>query len=264
MSSGASTPPEVPEPSDDGPDDGFDEEDPEHESARHVALQQGADGVVADPEGLRKEQAAEADDEPADRRPPHPVNRETREDVLRGVDGAGEQRPRARRRAARRRRNRRARRPDEGGMGRHGEEGAEPDDVAARGAGRGAGERDGDQAAGLPLEQEQLDGQQDGRERRGEGRGHPGCGARDQQRLALGTGKMKELRDQRAEGAAGHDDRTLRAEGAAGSDRDGRRQRLEDGDFWLDPAAVESGSPRWPRGCRGRGSAPTRSAPSGR
>ena len=133
-----------------------------------------------------------------------------------------------------------------------GEDRAGAEQVAAQRAGGDAGDRDGDEAARLPLEEQQLDRQEDGRDRRGEDRRHAGRGARHQQRLALGVGEMEELGEERAEGAAGHDDRAFGAERAAGADRDRRGERLQDGDPRLDPAAVEqdrleaSGMP-WPR-----------------
>jgi hypothetical protein len=63
---------------------------------------------------------------------------------------------------------------------------------------------------------------------------------------------VKVLRDQRADGAAGHDDRPLGAERSAAADDDARGQRLEQrdlGDILLLPnriASMASGMP-WPR-----------------
>jgi hypothetical protein len=50
---------------------------------------------------------------------------------------------------------------------------------------------------------------------------------------------MEELRDQRSNRAAGHDDRSFRAERSARPDRDRRGNRLEHGDLRLDAAAVD-------------------------
>src|SRR5207237_4912525 len=75
--------------------------------------------------------------------------------------------------------------------------------------GRRAG--DGDEAAGLELEQQQLDGQEDRRYRRGKDRRHAARGSRDEQRLPLHGGQVERLGEQRPEGAAGDDDRSLRA-----------------------------------------------------
>ena len=47
---------------------------------------QRLDHVIADAERLREDQAADADDQPADRRPPHPVDRQAVEGVLCRVD----------------------------------------------------------------------------------------------------------------------------------------------------------------------------------
>ena len=71
--------------------------------------------------------------------------------------------------------------------------------------------------------------------------------------LRSAVDQMEELREQRAERAAGHDDRAFRAERAAGADRDRRRQRLEHRDLAADMrllpiriASIASGMP-WPR-----------------
>ncbi len=83
--------------------------------------------------------------------------------------------------------------------------------------GRGGSHRD--EAAGLPFEQQQLDGQQHRRHGRRKDRRHAARGARHEQRLALGGGHVKPLREQRAECAARHDDRTFRTERPARPDR---------------------------------------------
>ena len=49
-------------------------------------VQLGFDHVVADAERLGDDQAADADDDAADRRPPHPVDRQPLEGVLGEVD----------------------------------------------------------------------------------------------------------------------------------------------------------------------------------
>ena len=59
---------------------------------RHVALEQRADGVVADAERLREDQPAESDHQPADGRPPHPVNRQLLKCVFGGIDRPRQQR----------------------------------------------------------------------------------------------------------------------------------------------------------------------------
>ena len=51
--------------------------------------------------------------------------------------------------------------------------------------------------------------------------------------------RWKSLGDQRAERAAGHDDRPLGAERPARADRDGRRERLEQRDLRLHPALAD-------------------------
>ena len=66
--------------------------------------------------------------------------------------------------------------------------------------------------------------------------------------------RWKYWRDQRADRAAGHDDRAFGAERAAAADRDARRQRLEHARPWATSGSCRTGSPRSPPGCRGRGS----------
>ena len=99
--------------------------------------------------------------------------------------------------------------------------------------------RHGHIAARTPLEQQQLDGQHQCGERRVERCRHASRGAGNQQRLAFVCSQAQELREQRSDRTAGHDDRTLGAERPAGADGDRRRHRFEYGDSGLDPAAAE-------------------------
>ncbi len=104
-----------------------------------------------------------------------------------------------------------------------------------RGGHRGcSGHRD--EAARLPLEQEELHREEHCGERCPEDRGHPGRRACDEQGLALGSGEMKRLGEQGPESTAGHDDRTLGAEGSSGADGYGGGERLEDGNLRLHAA----------------------------
>jgi hypothetical protein len=81
------------------------------------------------------------------------------------------------------------------GMRGNREERSQSENVAARRASRRAGERNRNQAAGLPLEQEQFHGQQHGRDRSGKCSRHACRGARHQQCFALHAGEMEELGD---------------------------------------------------------------------
>ena len=84
------------------PDDRFHEQDAgDHRIRGTFALQQRADGVVADAERLREDQPAQADDQPADRRPPHPVDRQMLKRVFGGIDRGGQQRRQGSRQQAR-------------------------------------------------------------------------------------------------------------------------------------------------------------------
>ncbi len=109
--------------------------------------------------------AADADDQAADGRPPHPVDvAGASKSIFRGVNGHGQQsRQHARKQAGDERSPRRPSGPMKMGCGGNGEQRAHADDVAAQRAGRGAGERHRDQAARLPFEQQQFDRQQDRR-----------------------------------------------------------------------------------------------------
>src|SRR6185436_7193669 len=180
-----------------------------------------------------------ADGEAAQGGPPHPVDGQLLESVLGGVDGEGEERGQGAREQAGHDAAGQAFRSDEGGVRSDREERAHADDVAAGGGAGRAGQGDGDEAARLPLEEQELHGQEHGGHGGGEGGGHPGGGSGHEERAPLGRGQVEELRDHGAEGAAGHDDRTFRAEGAARPDGDGGRERLEEGDPGLDLAALE-------------------------
>ncbi len=61
----------------------------------------------------------------------------------------------------------------------------------------------------------------------------------DQQGFAFRRGQMKQLREQRTERAAGHDDGPFRAERAAGADGDGGGNWLEHRNFRLHAAAPD-------------------------
>ena len=82
ISSGARIPPEVPEPERDQPHHGLDDEQQQDGLHHKTAVQQFLDAAVARAEHADVEQAADADDDRADRRPPHPVDRQRVEAVL--------------------------------------------------------------------------------------------------------------------------------------------------------------------------------------
>ena len=94
-----------------------------------------------------------------------------------------------------------------------------------------------DKGTGAKLEQEQLDRQDDAGDGRVECRGHARAGAAGQQHFALGRRGRNHLAHDRAERAAGLDDRPLGAERAACANGDGGGKRLENGDLGLDAAA---------------------------
>jgi hypothetical protein len=81
---------------------------------------------------------------------------------------------------------------------------------------------------GRELEQEKLDGEHHGRERRAEHRRHPGSRAAREQDLPLGRRHLDDLAHDRAQRTAGDDDRPFGAERSTGPDGHGSRRRLGD------------------------------------
>ena len=73
------------------PDDQLDDEQNGQGAHAELAEQLGVDGVVADAERPGIDEATETDDEPADHRPPHPVQvaGQLLEEVFGSVDGLG-------------------------------------------------------------------------------------------------------------------------------------------------------------------------------
>ncbi len=220
------------------PDAGLDQEEFDGRMKVEAALQQGANILIADAERRRIEKAADADAQAADRRPPHPMDRQFAKQILGAIE------------TDRHQRGLQAGNDADGNAYakppcwhrrhvRKGKQRAGPDQLRPPQGGDDDGGGDRNEAARLPLEQQQFDRKQHGGERRAEHRGHAGGRAGDQQRLALGRTQVEELREQGAERAAGHDDRTFGAERAAGADGDGGRQRLEQSDLGLDPALTD-------------------------
>ncbi len=239
MRSGARTPPEVPEPREKDHINDFASEQAEEQADGGVAAEEFGDVVVADAEAAGEEDAADSDADAADRGPPHPMDLEVAEEVFEAVHDAAEQS----RGEADEKADSEGDDGDGGGLGvgqrGHAEEraGAEPED--AHDGGGDAGEGDRDEAAGTPLEEQELDGEEDGCERRGEGGGHAGGGSGYEQGGAFGVGEVHPLGYERAEGSAGHDDGAFRTEGASGADGDGGGDGLENGDLGVDAGAVE-------------------------
>src|SRR5437879_855832 len=99
--------------------------------------------------------------------------------------------------------------------------------------GRGGSACHGDwnQAARLPLEQQQFHGKQYGGDWRRKRRGHTRRCSGNQQGLALRTAQVEELRDQRTDGAARHDDWTLGSKWSTRADCNRSRNRLKNGNL---------------------------------
>ena len=212
------------------PRDELERDEREQRAPHDLPREQIGDVLVADAERARRDHADDADDDRAERWPPHPVNVKALAELLEGVldavaeardpDGAhaddeSEQRIRDERqpRGLRKRRDREDR-----------SRAAERRAHARRDRRR---ERDRNERAWAIFEQQELHRQQHGAHRAAEGGGHPGRGSRSEQRLSLIRRDVKDLSGQRAKRAAGRDDRSLRAERTARADRDRGRNRLE-------------------------------------
>ena len=94
MSSGASTPPDVPEPSAMAQMSAFVDHETDQKSADQMSPEQVADGVVADAQCAREYQATQPYEQAPDQRPPHEVNRELGKEIFSCVHQPGED-PRA-------------------------------------------------------------------------------------------------------------------------------------------------------------------------
>src|SRR6185437_1574837 len=169
---------------------------------------------------------------------PHPVQLELAERVLAEVDSDGQQRAERPREQAGEHAGHEAERADLV-VRRHREQRTAAEQERAHHGGDRARQRDRDQASRAPLEQQQLHREEHRRDRRVEHRRHACRSAGDEQRLALGGGQMEVLRDERPERAARHDDRALGAERPAAADDDPRRERLQDRNLQIHPALAE-------------------------
>ena len=202
------------------------------------AVHQRVDVVIADTEHRRIQIAADAHDDAAHGGPPHPMDRKFVEQVFDTIkDDRHQPRLQARNNAeegAQPETPPRDHRGDPIGKERSRAEHPRPPHSSNH-----RGRNDRNETAWLPFEKKKFDGEKNRRDRGAENAGHAGCGARDEQRFALGGAHMEKLREQRAERAAGHDDRAFRAERPAGSDGDRRRQRLQHRHLRLDSALAE-------------------------
>ncbi len=90
MSSGASTPPEVPEPSEKAHISDLKTMTPKTSASVACPASRIGDVVVADAEAAREEEAADTDAEAADGGPPHPVHGELAEEVFEAVHHAAQ------------------------------------------------------------------------------------------------------------------------------------------------------------------------------
>ena len=96
-----------------------------------------------------------------------------------------------------------------------------------------------DKRSRLELEQQQLNRQDDAGNRRVECRRHARRRSACQQHLPLNRRRVQHLAYQRSDRSPGLDDRPLRAKRAARANRDRRRNRFQQRDLRLNPAAVD-------------------------
>ena len=193
ISNGASTPPEVPEPSEIIQIADFTSSTPAKMRQRHIALQQHRRSCRS-----RRRAPAEKSVRPIPRtlrRSPATTSNESAafEKVFGRINSERQQ---SRKRARREPGNHAAaksRRPDERRMRGHRKQRPQPEKVAPRRACRGAGKRHRNRAARLPFKQQQLDARSAPRQRSRECRRHAGRRSRHQQRPALRAGEMEEL-----------------------------------------------------------------------
>ena len=91
MSRGARTPPEVPEPNETDQTKALSEKETEQGSPDNLSPEQTMDEFVTYAQNTGIKPSADADDDCAEGRPPHPVNRQFQECVLKKVNHAREQ-----------------------------------------------------------------------------------------------------------------------------------------------------------------------------
>jgi len=174
---------------------------PDHRLGHHQADQRHADelpgeevvdGVVADAQRAGIEQTAKPDHRAAQEGPPHPVYRNLAKQVLARIDEPREQ-PRSE--AGGDPEGERDDEPVRGqrGVWRHRKEGSRAEQGHAQRARDRRGAGHGDEAARLPLEQEQLHSEQRRGQRRAEHRGHPTRCAGDEQGLPFRRRQMERL-----------------------------------------------------------------------
>jgi hypothetical protein len=242
MSNGARMPPLVPDPRATDHMISFDQQQREGAECE-TTTELGADLDVTDAEGARLDQATETDDDPTDRRPEGPMNRELPEQVLESVTGRGEH---DRERGTAEPHPRRSEDGERGpaAVAHHRKErrglheavcGHQP---AEHGRDDG-GEGDRCHRAGSPLEDQQLDPEERRGDRSAEDSRHPAAGAGNEERPAFCRREIEVLRKHRSDRPAGQDDRPLRAKGSAGADRDRSRDRLQDRKTRFDLAATD-------------------------
>ena len=215
----------------DRPDHALDDQDRDERADSEPAAEHRRDRVVSDAERPRLDQSPDPDHEPSRERPPRPVDRQQRERVLGAVDGLGQHPGGGAADHPERDRRHQRRVPAEVDVGHREQRSMRHPSVLherhPQRGGRHAGARHDDHRSGLPLEQQELHRERDGGERRPEDGAHPARRPGDEQRPALDGAQVEELREDRSEGAAGQDDRTLRSERAARADADGARDRLQ-------------------------------------
>ena len=201
-----------------------------------VASEQLLDDVVSDAERTGLDETTGADDEPAQRRPPHPMDREPVKGILRCVHQAGRDDRQQTAENAGQYAEQRDRRVEVHVDRRQSKDRARAQKCTPGHRARGDRPHNRHKAPRPPLEQQELNGEQHRGQRRVERRRHPTGGAGDQQRFALVSGQVQVLREDRSGSASGHDDRSLGTERSARADADRGGDRLQQRDPRLDTA----------------------------
>ena len=182
---GASVPPEVPEPRASHQITSLPTASTASVAEREAAGEHVADRVVADAERPRHEQADDANTDGADDRVPELADGQPAEAVLDREQAPGDDDGEQAAGEAERREQRELAEPGEVVRAARENSGPAPNSSDVHAAGDARRDDQRDERPGRELEQQQLDGEHDGGERRAERRGHAGRGAAGEQDLAL-------------------------------------------------------------------------------
>src|SRR6185437_11075707 len=193
--------------------------------------------IVSDAQHPRNEKTYYTENKCADCGMPQIVERQVVEQILYPVEKLRESDRRESANHAEKQIIRQAMNGVEKNMRIHGEHGMLSEQEPAHRSSQGRCNHQRNEGTGAKFEKEQFDGENHAGDWSVECGGHAGAGSAGEQYFAFGRGRRDELPDERTKRAAGLNDGAFRAEWAARADGDGRRERLQDGDFRFNPAA---------------------------